>query len=92
MNLNSSIKNKSSSDIRVYSSIEEAASIWIQRFEPQPHNIGILKHFKNSNIYTISPNWGKFFIYPALKEDLEESYYANRKCILELFNYIRENI
>jgi len=89
---NSSIKNKTNIDNHSYKSLEEAAGIWVQKFEPQPHNIEILKHFKNSNIYTVSPNWGKFFIYPALKEKFEDSYYANRKCILELFNYIRENI
>ncbi|AEV69445.1 hypothetical protein [Acetivibrio clariflavus] len=89
---NSTEKNAPDSERRVYKSMEEAAGIYMEKLDPKIYSGEIAKHFKNSNIYVVSPNFGKFFIYPDLKERFEESYNANRKCLIELFKYIRDNI
>jgi len=88
---NSSGKNlKLNSEVFTYKSRDEAAGIYVQKLTTP--SVDILSHFKNSNIYTIAPNIGKFFFCPELKVQNEETYYENRKCILELINYICENI
>ncbi len=73
----------------MYATYEDAAGIFVEKLPME--NSGVKRHFKNSFIYRIQPNFGKFCIDDEIKKINEQMYLASRKCINELFDYIRRN-
>lgn len=77
-------------EIEIYETYNDAAGIYVQNIELQDEKIR--KHFKNKFIYKVSPNWGKFFFSKELLSSDPQMYMLNKKCVNELFAYIRQNI
>ena len=76
--------------IKVYETYVDAAGIYIKNIELQDEKMK--KQFKNKYIYEVSPNWGKFLISEGLKNQFPDVFAINKKCINDLFEYIRQNI
>jgi hypothetical protein len=77
-------------EIEEYETMEDAAGIYIQ--DIHPIYAEIKKHFKSMYIYEISANFGRFQVNERLKELNEEGFTINKKCLIELFKFIEENI
>lgn len=78
------------SEIEEYETMVDAAGIHI-------HDVfwahsRIKKHFKSKYIYEFSPNFGNFWLSQRLMELDSEAYLVNKKCVEELFKYIKENM
>ena len=78
------------SNIKTYETYEDAASIYISDIPTESSNIK--RHFNTAYVYQVSPNWGKFFISEDLEKTNNSMYKTNRKCLLELFEFIRQNL
>ncbi|CAG7637368.1 hypothetical protein ACFQI7_07665 [Paenibacillus allorhizosphaerae] len=72
----------------IYDSPERAAGIIIRAL--QPWNEMITRHFTNSYVCELYPNWGKFNLSPLLMTLYPEEYEVNLKCIKELFRLIQD--
>lgn len=74
----------------VYQTLEEAAGIYVQKSRLQPEISR--KLFKYPFVYEVMPNFGKFIIVEELKFQAWDIFRANRRCIGELWAYLRQNI
>ncbi len=77
-------------EIEEYESFEDAAGIFIEKLASGGKEIG--KQFKNSFIYRISGSWGDFYLNSDNEYKFPDMYAANKKCLNELFDYIRSNM
>lgn len=76
-------------ETEVYATFEDAAGIYVEDITPQED--AVRKHFRNQFVYRVSPCWGNFFINEQIKNMHPDRYKASRKCLTELFEYIRRN-
>jgi len=76
-------------EIEVYSTYEDAAGIYVEKVPTENENVK--KHFRNQFVYLVSANIGKFIVNDEIKKANEQMYLANKKCVSELFEYIRNN-
>jgi len=76
-------------EVVVFATYEDAAGIFVEKLPME--NSGVKRHLKNSFIYRIQPNIGKFCIDEEIRKINEPMYLAHRKCVNELFDYIRRN-
>ena len=83
------IKDIPKEQIEEFNSFEDASGLYVEAIEENRQRVK--HHFKNKFVYQFSAVWGKFVLNNELKKLDYEMYKANRKCINELFNFIRNN-
>lgn len=78
----------------VFDTQEDAAGISIYPIEPKEieghYSKAILGHFKNSFVYEVVAEWGKFRIDARFKNMDLDLYNAHLKCVHELFKVMRD--
>jgi len=76
-------------EVVFFGTYEDAAGIFVEKLPME--NSGVKRHFKNSFIYRVQPNIGKFCIDEEIRKINEPMYMANKKCVNELFRHVRRN-